>query len=296
MLDLKKLRYFVVVAETLNVAQAAAQLHISQSPLSRQMIGLEQQLGLALFTREKKRLQLTAAGREFLNEARALLGHALQLENKVREEATGKAGTLTIGFVEGAIHTGALQAALQRFRLAVPDARVELRNLRSTQQMEEVRHGHLDVGFTYATPARKAEMNGTQVAEDDFMITMPRRHHLARGPLQLKRLDGEAFVALPERLSPEARQTLLDACAKFGFSPNICFEAADPSVALGLVEAGIGLAIVQSSLRRGAGPGVVFRSLPPGFPLSVRVFCISRKHCRPLASRFLAAQAEPAGA
>src|SRR6218665_508418 len=123
MIELQKLHYFVTVAQTLNVGKAATLLHISQSPLSRQIIALEERLGTALFSRERKRLQLTDAGRQFLDEAKALI-----------DEAQGRTGAMTLGFVEGAIHVGALQTAIKRFLNVAPQARIELKNLRSRQQ------------------------------------------------------------------------------------------------------------------------------------------------------------------
>ncbi|MET0333821.1 MAG: LysR family transcriptional regulator [Rhizobacter sp.] len=152
MLDLQQLRYFVAVAETENVGQAAELLHISQSPLSRQVQQLEARLGLVLFTREKKRLRLTAAGQEFLVEARALLAHAQRVQQRGEEAGRGEAGTLVVGYVAGAVHAGVLGAALRRFRTQVPGARLQLRSLRSVEQFDALARGELDVGYTYAPP------------------------------------------------------------------------------------------------------------------------------------------------
>lgn len=290
MIELQKLRYFVAVAETLNVGKAATALHISQSPLSRQIIALEERLGTALFVRERKRLQLTETGRHFLSEARILLEHAQQIEQRIRDEAEGRTGSLTLGFVEGAIHAGVLQVAIKRFLKAAPHARIELKNLRSRQQFEGLHFGGIDVGFTYSAPLHDSALVADQVADEKFAVVMSRGHALARGRLNPRCLDGAAFIALPESESPEARQSLLAACASAGFMPNIRFEAADPSVVLGLVESGLGLAIVQKSLEVTASSGIVFRSLPSSFPLRARIFRVTRKVVRPLVARFLDSQ------
>ncbi|KAB7591304.1 LysR substrate-binding domain-containing protein [Verminephrobacter eiseniae] len=290
MIELQKLHYFVTVAQTLNVGKAATLLHISQSPLSRQIIALEERLGTALFSRERKRLQLTDAGRQFLDEAKALIEHAQQLEDRIRDEAQGRTGAMTLGFVEGAIHVGALQTAIKRFLNVAPQARIELKNLRSRQQFEALQFGGIDVGFTYSPPVRSSTLVAEQIADEGFAVAMPRNHPLAQGRFDPRKLDGEAFIALPEKDSPEARLGLMGACASAGFIPNVRFEAAEPSVVLGLVNAGVGLAIVQQSLGKTPRRGIVLRPLPSSFPMRAQIFRVTRKTVRPLVARFLGSQ------
>lgn len=174
MIELQKLRYFIAVAETLNIGRAATQLHISQSPLSRQIIALEEQLGTPLFSREHRRFQLTEAGRQLLEDAKELIAHALQIETRVRDEAEGKIGTLTLGFVEGAIHVGALQTAIKRFLRIAPLARVELKNLRSRKQFEALQLGGIDVGFTYAPPTGNSSLVCERIADEGFILAIQR--------------------------------------------------------------------------------------------------------------------------
>lgn len=284
MLDLQQLRYFVAVAETENVGRAAELLHISQSPLSRQVQQLEDRLGLVLFARERKRLRLTAAGREFLDEARALLAHAERVRQRASDAGRGHAGTLVVGYVAGAVHAGVLGAALRHFRAAVPGARLQLRSLRSHEQFDALQRGELDLGYTYAAPERGSGLASCPVAEEPFLLAVPAGHPLANASAY--DLTG---IALVGPLSLAGREELMQACAAQGWSPDLRYEAADPAAALGLVEAGVGVALVQASLARTAPAGVALRPLPDGFGLRMHLHCVHRPPASPLAQRFFEA-------
>jgi DNA-binding transcriptional LysR family regulator len=287
MLDLQQLRYFIAVAETENVGQAAALLHISQSPLSRQVQQLESRLGLTLFAREKKRLRLTPAGREFLAEARGLLAHAARVRQRAADAAGGHAGTLVVGYVAGAVHAGVLGRALRAFQRAVPGARLQLRSLRSAEQFEALRTGDLDLAYAYSVPPAEYGLPSQQVAEEPFVLALPAGHALAaRATLDLRELSGEPFIA---PLSLQAREEMLGACAGLGCTLDIRCEAADPAAAMGLVEAGVGMAFVQASLARTAPAGVACLPLPEAFALRVRVYRVQRADPSPLALRWIAA-------
>lgn len=282
MLDLQQLRYFVAVAETGNVGQAAQLLHISQSPLSRQIQQLETRLGLVLFTREKKRLRLTAAGREWLDEARALLAHAARVQQRAAEAGRGEAGTLVVGYVAGAVHAGVLGAALRHFRHEVPAARLQLRSLRSAEQFDALQLGELDVGYTYAAPEGLQGLVSSAVAEEPFVLAVGSEHPLATA--DTLDLNGQVLVG---PLSLSARAELLRACAAQGWSPDLRHEAADPAAALGLVAAGLGAALVQASLSASAPAGVQLRPLPESFGLRMHIHRVHREPPSPLVRRLL---------
>lgn len=287
MLDLQQLRYFVAVAETENVGRAATQLHISQSPLSRQMQQLEARLGLGLFVREKKRLRLTAVGRTFLKEARALLAHAAKVEGGARDVAQGHAGRLAVGYVEGAIHSGVIAAGLRGLRKRASGVQLELRGLRSAEQFEAIAQGDLDVGLTYSAPQVDGILVSRLCVEEKFLLALPEGHRLSAGRLLPQRLDGQTFIAPSATRSPLARQAFLQACAVAGFMPSIQFEADNPTMALGFVEAGLGLAIVQAGLRHRASPGIVLRAMPGAFSLRMRIHSVATRKPPGLVLAFL---------
>lgn len=154
MLDLRQLRYFIAVAEAEHVGRAAEHLHISQSPLSRQIAQLEKSLGLTLFERTQQRIRLTADGRVFLTEARALLRHADRLENLGRRLGRGEEGGLCIGYVSDAMHTGVLPAALRTLQQERPGIHVALYSLTPEEQFVGLRQRSLDIALVQQPPRR----------------------------------------------------------------------------------------------------------------------------------------------
>lgn len=155
MLDLRQLRYFVAVAEEEHVGRAADRLHISQSPLSRQIAQLEKNLGLTLFERSQQRLRLTSDGRVFLTEATALLRHADRLENLGRRLGRGEEGGLCVGYVGDAMHTGILPQALRALHDERPGIHVALYDLTAAQQFEGLRQRSLDIALVPEAPPRR---------------------------------------------------------------------------------------------------------------------------------------------
>jgi DNA-binding transcriptional LysR family regulator len=273
-LELRLLRYFVAVAETEHVGRAAERLHISQSPLSRQVRQLEAQLGLSLFRREKQRVRLTHEGRWLLTEARALLDRASRLERDAARRARGEAGTLSVGFVRTAIWNRLLPSALRHFARAHPEVRVDLRILASEAQFEELRRGELDLGLTHATP-RGTDLVAVELLVEPFLLAVPRGYPLAaKKRVAPEDLQGKAGVVLSRAVHTASYDRLVAAGARAGFVLDVRAEASDHATVLGLVESGAGVALVPASART-AGRGVVFRDVP-WFHLKTRLLLVKR--------------------
>ncbi|WP_460145464.1 LysR family transcriptional regulator [Pseudomonas sp. S2_A02] len=275
-LDLRLLVAFIAVAETENVGQAASRLHISQSPLSRQIIQLEAQLGLRLFERARQRMRLTDEGRLFLQEARSLVAHASEVEAAARSIALGETGHIAVGYVEAAMHSNVLPRALAGLQSGHQAATFELRPMGSSEQSEALLGRALDFGLVYSVP-ESADLESMEVSSEALLLVLGKRHAMAtQASIAPQDLNGERWVALARSKNPAARQRFLENCSACGFLPDIKVEADDLLAALRLVASGLGITFVQASLRDFLADSVIFRELP-WFPSRVRVYAIWRK-------------------
>ncbi|WP_416311655.1 LysR family transcriptional regulator [Pseudomonas sp. W03] len=264
MLDLRQLRYFVAVAEVEHVGKAAEQLHISQSPLSRQIAQLEERLGLQLFERSQQRLRLTSDGRTFLHEAKALLKHAERLESLGRRLGRGETGGLCVGYVSHAIHAGVLPDALRRVREERPGIHIALYNLSAQEQFEGLRQRSLDIALVCEPPmADDPDLLASPVFNDPLHLALPLGHPLAdKAVIEPADLHEQDWIMVEGHLQQSRREQFLASCVEAGFTPQIRLEAAEPLSALGLVSAGLGLALIQQSIGGERNPNVVLRELP----------------------------------
>ena len=261
-MDLRLLEYFVAVAELEHVGKAAERLHISQSPLSRQIRLLEKELQLELFVHERQRVRLTESGRWLLNQAQGLLAQF----NKVREEAQqrsrGQLGTLSVVFTSAAMWSGLLPQLLQRFQNEFPNATVELQSMRSALQLEAVRSGRADIGLV-SSPMASRDIQTTCVSEEPTMLVIPNSHPLSRKRRIAPRdLDGVRWILLSESLSREKQDHFFAASAKAGFTPRVVQKVTEPLALLALVASGLGLGLMRSSARNFAPRSLNFVALP----------------------------------
>lgn len=287
MLDLRQLRYFIAVAETENVARAAELLHISQSPLSRQIMQLEDQLGVLLFERHRQRIRLTAEGRDLLGEARVLMANAQRVESFGRRLGAGTAGRLAIGYVEAALYGNLVRTSLGRLRRPGAAINFSVQAMGTAQQFEQLRLRTLDVGLVYRPPHKDAGLSSAMVFEEPLVLAMPKDDELAgRRAIAPLHLDQRPWVSVVRQPVDTVRPALVAACQRSGFTPDIIYEASDPLSSLHLVAAGLGLAFVQASLAAKAPAGVVFKKLP-WLNLTVQVHLVWRTgDQRPLVTEF----------
>ena len=256
-MEFRHLRYFLVLAEELHFGRAARRLSISQPPLSLNIQQLEASVGARLFTRSSKQVALTAAGLAFVPAARALLEQSTQAANLARDVGRGMAGSLTIGFAGTLLYSG-LPGILAQFQAQHPLLRVVLKEMSSSEQLIELTHDRLDVGFVH-TSRVPPELSQILVASQAFVGCLPAAHPLTRHPaLPLGLLAGEPFAVVTRAVSPDYHDRILATCARAGFSPEIRFELQHWLSVVALVSRGMGVALVPQALQQSAMPGAVF--------------------------------------
>lgn len=288
MLDIRQLHYFVAVAEEEHVGRAAERLHISQSPLSRQIAQLEEHLGLTLFERSQQRIRLTTDGRTFLSETQAFLTHAKRLESLARRLGRGDEGGLCIGYLENAMHSGVLPNALRQLREDKPDVHIALYNYHSAEQLTGLRQRSLDIALVCdQPPSDDPDLEAAQVLDDPMLLAIPEGHPLARAKrFTPDDLAAQKWIGVMHTEGALRHDNFIAACAKAGFTPEIAMEATEPLAALGLVAAGLGLTMIQQSLRHQAPAGVVLRELS-WFSYRTALWAAwHRVNLRPLVERF----------
>ena len=259
-MDSRRLRSFMAVAEELHFGRAARRLNISQPPLSMQIRGLENELGTALFVRDRRHVALTDAGRVLLAEARRILPQWDQLRTAVRRAGRGEVGRLAIGFITP-VEYNLLPSLLAAFRRRYPGVLLTLREAMSDQQLNELESGILDVGLMTA-PVDRSSIASHPVWRERVIVAMPARHRLARSPsVSVRSLVDEPFIMFPRLIAPALYDEVLQFCRRAGFSLNIVQEAAQSQTIISLVSAGIGLAILPGSIRGLRRAGVAYRPI-----------------------------------
>ena len=259
-MEFRHLRYFLVLSEELHFGRAAQRLAISQPPLSLNIQQLEASVGAQLLTRNSKSVQLTAAGRAFVPAARALLDQARQAADLARDVGEGMAGSLTIGFAGTMLYSG-LPAIMDRFQAQHPQLRLVLKELSSSEQLVELSHDRLDLGFVHTTRVPPG-LSQILVSSQPFAGCLPAGHPLARKrTLSLGDLKGEPFAVVSRTVSPDYHGQILGSCHAAGFEPLIRYELQHWLSVVSLVAQGMGVALVPAALEQSAMPGAVFLPL-----------------------------------
>lgn len=251
-MELRHLRYFVQLAEDLHFANAARHLGISQPPLSQQIRQLEDELDVRLFERTSRRVTLTVAGTLFLDEARRTLAQADRAVEVARRAGRGEAGALAIGFNASAPLVPRVAAAIHRFRSTFPDVALSLAEIAAAGQIPAILDRSLDVGFLRsATPPRlPAELSATLLLRERLIVAVRRDHRFAeRDGVALSDLAAEPLVAYASHHSGGFTGEVFTLLREAGIEPRVNQSVQEISTLVGLVTAGVGIAVVSESLR-----------------------------------------------
>lgn len=287
-MELRHLRYFAVLAEELNFTRAARRLRISQPPLSAQIKDLEEELGVLLFNRTKRSVALTPAGEKFLREARAILEH---VDKATRSLKSGGelGGTITIA-ANPTVDLHLLPAALRRFRERHPDVEFCLRNLLLDDQIEALNSGLVDVAFM-RIPLDEFHERGLiveQVMTESLIAAVPADHPFAeKKSISPKAMKDERLIMWHRHVAPTTYDAVLAAFSAQEVVPYIDQETDSLKLGLGLVSAGLGIAIVPESSQVLRRQGVVYIPFSPALPKAALGIARRKAEIRPLLEEFL---------
>lgn len=274
-MELRLLRYFVVVAEELHFGRAAKRLHLSQPALSKQIVVLERELGVSLLIRTKRVVQLTVAGQVFLEQAKQLLTQAENSIQLTKRTARGEVGQLTISFTSTATYT-VFPKLLGQFRDRFPKVELNLQELSTEAQVAALNERKIDLAFLHP-PIDERGLELHPILEEQFLVVLPQNHPLlSYTTIPVAALANEAFIIHPRQEGPTLYDGFIQLCQQFGVQPNIVKESISLQTRVCLVAAGIGITFVSECVQPVVGTDVVCRPLADS-PITLKFAATWRK-------------------
>jgi DNA-binding transcriptional LysR family regulator len=273
-MELWQLKYFLAVADDLNYGRAAARLNVAQPSVTRAVQGLENELGVILFLRDKRRVELTPAGRLFADEARGLVAGLERGARQARRAERGEVGTLTVGF-EGLSTFAFIPRAVEAFQARYPDVTVELLEMSATDQAAALKDHRIELGFVVPPiddPAIEVEVVGSE----SLLLAMPAAHRLAQQPaVKTVQLAGERFIGSSTLCG--TNRPMMVALRAAG-AQQLVARVSDTYLRLCFVASGLGLALVPASVAELTRAGIGYRPLQP--PVHVELAIARLKNAR----------------
>lgn len=290
-MELRHLRYFVAVAEAGSLTRAAERLGIQQPPLSQQIKALETELGVQLFRRQNKRLEINENGRAFLERARRILADAQEAVTFVRRLNQGKNGTLQIGFTSSASLHPLTPRLIQTFHAQYPHARIQVEESETYALVLALKQRRIDAAFMHVSADRYEDLESFIMAEESVVAAIPAAHALAQsfhGDLPLEALNGERFIAYRRHDGPGIIDELFTQMSDRCVQVNIVREVSRLVAAINLVAAGEGLTLVPETMRNLHPQAVTYRTLASGALRPLPLYLVTRRTERlPILANFI---------
>lgn len=263
-MELRHLKYFVAVAEELHFGRAAAKVQITQPVISEQIRRLEQELGVKLFFRTKRTVELTEPGKIFFSEAQEILERVEKAVCALQKADRGELGSLTIGYTGPALYT-ILPKIIKAFQNSYPQVELILKEICTDEQVEAFNTGNIEVGFLH--PPVDSDFEFISIMKEKMILALPEDNSLATlTPVPIEKLSNQSFILFPQKVGPVLYSRIFTMCQQAGFIPKVVQEVTPQPTMIGLVAAGIGVSFVSQSLQNINLPGVVYRELDVSTP------------------------------
>jgi DNA-binding transcriptional LysR family regulator len=290
-IELRQLRYFVAVAEEMHFGRAAVRLNMTQPPLSQSIQQLESALGdIPLFQRTSRSVALTAAGIALLPEARRILQQTAALPELMRRTTSGASGRLSLAFVSTADYS-VLPPFLREFRESYPAVEIDLREATTDVQIDDLLQSRIDVGLLIPplTDKAKSQLDYFPLLSEPLILAAPKGLKALRGKqsVPLQTMMDMPLIIFPRRIAPAFHDAILACYHDAGLTPHIGQEAIQMQTIIGLVSAGMGIALVPQSVSNLKRPGVEYKTLAQKTPLVETGLAWRRDNTSPVLRAFL---------
>jgi len=273
-MEIRQLKYFIAVAEELNISRAAVRLHISQPPLTRHIKALEDGLGVQLFKRTSWGVELTQAGTLLLEHARSIQSHVEFASQQARQVSQGLLGRIDVG-VYGSAMLNIIPRLLNNFAIQHPKVELALQNIPKSKQIEALHQGRLLIAFDRNLP-ESDEICVELVDREPILVAINTRHPLSnQSSVGLEQLKDQNFIG---ELDPSTFPGLTEAFQQHGFQPHITQRAADMISATVMVAGGFGVSIVPASMQNIRLPNVHYLPLSVDTEVYVELHCAYRRN------------------
>jgi len=277
-MELRQIRSFLSIAETLHFGRTAELIHLSQPALSLQIRALEEEVGVRLFERNRRKTSLTAAGVAFRDDAAAALSQLEQAIRRARLAANGKLGLLRIGFISTA-GIELVADIVRQFRELNPEVEFSLRNILTAEQVQMLETGSLDIGFLRLPIGAQSTLDVVTVHREPFVLVVPSSHKLAkRKRVRLREVAGEDFVMYERTWAPGFHDLMFGILRDAGIVPNVTQTVGEIPTLISLVHSRMGIAIAPLSVvKHYSAASVVACEILDRIPMSEIGIAVSKR-------------------
>lgn len=288
MLDTRTLRHFVAVAQELHFGRAARRLNISQPPLSISIRQLEGRLGVQLFARTQRVVELTVAGQVLLQKALPLLQQLEEAATAAQAAAKGHRGQIRVGYTAASAYE-VIPLVMAAYQARFPGVELLLQEMVSTEQVTALRQQQLDLGVLRPIPMR-APLRSMCLLRESLVVALPRSHPLASADtVSLHELDKLPFIGFNPNDAPYFNGMVEEVLHRARVQPRIAQRATQTQAVVALVAAGLGVALVPQSCERIRIENLVFRHLSPSLDSRAEIhLCWNRDNDAALVANFIA--------
>ncbi len=247
-MELRHLKYFLAVAEELNFTKASEKLCISQPPLSRQIIELENEIQARLFIRNNKKVELTEAGKYFEKEVKDLFQNLENITVKTKKIAENVSGEFRIAYISS-IYSSEISELIKYLREQFPYVNFKLFEISTTKQISALEQGKIDLGII-RSPIKSPKIKSQLWFRDGFSVVYNKRLIQIKSEEEIPNLKDEIFVFFNKDYAPYYHEVLLELCAFYGFIPKVVHESNNINSIVQLVKNGLGISIVPSNIAK----------------------------------------------